>query len=148
MLSLEGQQAGLSWLTILKRRGDYDAAFHGFNVEKVARMTSKDIDDIIADGKVIRHRGKLESIINNAQRTIELRKETGKSFDDFVWSFKPKSPRTPVGEALVPEAIQFHEALKIRGFRFAGPTICHAFFQAVGLLVDHDESCTFYEKHL
>lgn len=145
MLSLEGQQAGLSWITILKRREGYREAFMNFEIEKVACLTAKDIDSIIAKGKVIRHRGKLESIVNNAKKVLELKKETGRSFDEFVWSFKPVTKRTPKGLSVAKEATRFHEALKERGFSFVGPTICHAYFQAIGLLNDHSDSCYLYK---
>jgi len=143
MLSLEGNQAGLSWLTVLKKRDGYRKAFLDFDYNKVAKFTEKEIDKILATGNVIKHRSKIESVVHNAKCVVKLLNKH-ESFDKFVWSFAPKNPigntnlRT---NAPVKESIDFADALKNLGFKFAGPKICHAFFQSIGVLHDHAKSC-------
>lgn len=146
MLTLEGAQAGLSWLTILRKREGYRRAFAGFDIAKVARFTQRDVDRLVADASIVRHRGKIESAINNAQRTIEVQRDLG-SLDALVWSFVGGEPiRTVRREmadvpATTPESDAMSRTLKKRGFRFVGPTTCYAFMQACGLVDDHLATC-------
>lgn len=146
MLTLEGAQAGLSWLTILRKREGYRRAFAGFDIARVARFTKRDVDRLVADASIVRHRGKIESAINNAQRTLEVQRELG-SLDALVWSFVGGEPiRTPRRTmkdvpATTPESDAMSRALKKRGFRFVGPTTCYAFMQACGLVDDHIAAC-------
>lgn len=140
---LEGAQAGLSWLTILKRREGYRKAFSNFDVKKVSKFTQKDVDRLMKDQGIIRHRLKIESTISNAKAFLNIQKEYG-SFDSYIWSFvdhKPivrKSKKMPVTS---PESDLMSKDLKRRGFRFVGSTICYAFMQACGLVNDHDDFC-------
>jgi len=144
-LSLEGFQAGLSWLTILRKREGFRKAFKGFDPGKVARFGERDIQRLLADASIIRHRGKIEAVINNAQRMIELR-ETDGSLAAYVWQFEPSRPRTPRNGAAVPAVTPESQAmakdLKKRGWRFVGPTTAYAFMQAMGLVNDHIKGCT------
>jgi len=146
MLMLEGAQAGLSWETVLKKRDAYRQVFHGFDIRRVAAMTSSDIDTIVLNPEVIRHRGKLESVITNAHRTIEVQKEFG-SLDKYLWSFVGGSPivsnfgpNDPI-PAKTAESDALSKALKKRGFKFVGSTICYAFMQACGMVNDHTSDC-------
>jgi DNA-3-methyladenine glycosylase I len=151
MLILEGAQAGLSWLTILRRRETYRTAFDHFDAKKIARYDAKRVAKLLLDPGIIRNRLKVAATIANAQAFLAVQKECG-SFDEFIWSFvggKPKlnhrSKRNPVS-ASSPEAQAMSKALQARGFRFVGPTICYAFMQAVGLANDHTEDCFRYKK--
>jgi len=146
MLMLEGAQAGLSWETVLKKRDAYRQVFHGFDIRRVAAMTSSDIDTIVLNPEVIRHRGKLESVITNAHRTIEVQKEFG-SLDKYLWSFVGGAPivgnfgpNDPI-PAKTAESDALSKALKKRGFKFVGSTICYAFMQACGMVNDHTSDC-------
>jgi DNA-3-methyladenine glycosylase I len=145
-ITLEGAQAGLSWETVLRKRERYRAVFAGFDLARVARYTSRHIDRIVADPGVIRHRGKLESVVSNAQAIRAIADEFG-SFDAYLWDFiggKPHITR-PETMAQVPASTPLAEALskdlRKRGLRFVGPTIVYAFMQAVGLVNDHLTSC-------
>ena len=146
MLTLEGAQAGLSWLTILRKREGYRRAFAGFDAARVARFTQRDVDRLVADASIVRHRGKIESTINNARRTLEVQRELG-SLDALVWSFVGGEPirakRRTLADvpATTPESDAMSRALKKRGFRFVGPTTCYAFMQACGLVDDHLATC-------
>jgi DNA-3-methyladenine glycosylase I len=128
-LCLEGFQAGLSWLTILRKRENFRAAFAGFDFERVARFGERDVNRLLADEGIIRHRGKIEATINNAQRALELVDSEG-SLASYVWRFESE----PDGSALSKD-------LKRRGWRFVGPTTVYAFMQAMGLVNDHVEGC-------
>jgi len=144
-LSLEGFQAGLSWLTILRKRDAFRAAFAGFDYERVARFGSRDVERLLADARIVRHRGKIEAVINNAKRAVEL-VETEGSIAHHVWSFEPASPaRDPdrLGHlpATTPESVALAKDLKRRGWRFVGPTTVYAFMQAMGLVNDHRPGC-------
>jgi DNA-3-methyladenine glycosylase I len=146
MLNLEGAQAGLSWLTILKRRETYRVAFDGFDAKKIARYDRKKSAALMQDPGIIRNRLKIAATIDNARAFLALQKEFG-TFDRYIWSFiggKPKRNLPKKGERLpaqTPESEAMSRDLKKRGFRFVGPTICYAFMQAVGMVDDHTVEC-------
>ena len=147
-LCLEGFQSGLSWLTILKKRPQFRKQFKNFDVKKVARMTEADIERLLQDAGIIRHRGKIASTINNAKRALELQADFG-SLAAYIWRFEPKPETRP--DALTREALKamaetdasraLSKDLRKRGFSFVGPTTCYAFMQAMGLVNDHVEGC-------
>ena len=150
MLILEGAQAGLSWYTILKKREAYRRAFDGFDPERVARYGERKIASLLEDPGIVRNRLKVRAAIGNARAWLHLR-ESDTGFSDFLWEFTGGEPvvnawrrledvpaSTPVSEAM-------SKALKRRGFRFVGPTICYAFMQAVGMVNDHVISCFRWE---
>jgi len=144
-LSLEGFQAGLSWLTILRKRDAFLDAFAGFDYERVARFSPRDVERLLADAGIVRHRGKIEAVINNAERAIELVQAEG-SIARYIWGFEPSSPaRTAdrLGQlpASTPESVALAKDLKRRGWRFVGPTTVYAFMQAMGLVNDHRDGC-------
>lgn len=146
MLILEGAQAGLSWETILKKREGYREAFDNFEVERIARFTPARIEKLLANPRIVRNRLKVESAVGNAKAVLRLRKEQG-PLSDYLWSFvggepivnHPRSLRDIPAET--DESRAMSKALKTRGFRFVGPTIMHAFMQAVGMVDDHVEEC-------
>jgi DNA-3-methyladenine glycosylase I len=146
MLILEGAQAGLSWLTILKRRKGYRKAFDHFEAKKIARYDAKKRAALMKDDGIIRNRLKIAATVDNAKAFLAVQKEFG-SFDNYIWSFvggKPKHNHRKEGERLPaqsPEAEAMSKDLKKRGFRFVGPTICYAFMQAVGMVDDHSAEC-------
>lgn len=146
-LSLEGFQSGLSWRTILTKRENFRAAFKGFDFEKVARFTERDVEHLLQDAGIVRHRGKIEAVINNAKRAQELVKEKG-SLAAHIWSFEPdpKSLGTPQTMSTSPESIALSKDLKKRGWKFVGPTTVFAFMQAMGLVNDHVEGCIIRAK--
>jgi DNA-3-methyladenine glycosylase I len=145
-LSLEGFHAGLSWLTILRKRDAFRAAFAGFDPARVAAFDGRDVKRLLADAGIVRHRGKIEAVINNAQRALELVEEQG-SLADYIWGFEPtprrgKLDRTGLAElALTPESAALAKDLKRRGWRFVGPTTVYAFMQSMGLVNDHLDGC-------
>ena len=147
-ISLEGFQAGLSWITILKKRDNFRAGFDGFDFHKVARYTERDVERLLADAGIIRHRGKIEAAINNAGRAIELQREFG-SLARYFWQFEvdvSKRPKKLTVDVLrtfttAPEAIALSKDLKKRGWKFVGPTTMYAFMQAMGLVNDHQHDC-------
>jgi DNA-3-methyladenine glycosylase I len=146
MLILEGAQAGLSWSTILNKREGYRALFAGFDIDKVARFTEKDIERIVQDARVVRNRAKIESAVLNARAVQQIQQEHG-SFADFVWSFvddktidTPRDAANPT-PASTPESDALSKALKKYGCKFIGTTICYAFMQATGLVNDHAAGC-------
>jgi DNA-3-methyladenine glycosylase I len=149
-ICLEGFQAGLSWLTILRKREHFRSAFSDFNFDKVARYTSKDVTRLLKDEGIIRHRGKIESTINNAQRAIELRKEAG-SLAEYFWRWQPENASRPKRitpdvlktMATTPESTALSKDLRKRGWTFVGPTTVYAFMQAMGLVNDHVDDCSF-----
>lgn len=149
MLCLEGQQAGLSWITVLKKRENYRRAFHQFDVQKVAAMNEEDVERLVQDAGIIRHRGKIQAIINNAQALLAM-EQRGEPFVDFIWSFVDNQPQInhPVTLSGIPAATPVSDALskalKKRGFKFIGSTICYAFMQACGLVNDHLTGCFCY----
>ncbi len=138
-LILEGFQSGLSWLTILRKRPAFRAAFDGFDYERVARYDEGDVQRLLGDAGIVRHQGKIRSTINNAQRAIEVVDEFG-SLGAFIWSFEPE-PVPPTANASTPESTALSKELKRRGFSFVGPTTAYAFMQAMGLVNDHSEGC-------
>jgi DNA-3-methyladenine glycosylase I len=152
-LCLEGFQSGLSWLTILRKRESFRKAFRGFEPRAVARFSGRDVARLLRDSGIVRHRGKIESAVNNAKRAAELAAEAG-SLARFFWSFEPDSkdrPRRltwPVLAAMptTNASVALARALKQRGFSFVGPTTCYAFMQAMGLVNDHVEGCAFRER--
>ena len=147
-ICLEGFQAGLSWRTILYKREAFRKGFAGFDVERVARFTARDVTRLLADAGIVRHRGKIESTINNAKRARETAAEFG-SLAAYFWNFEPprkSRPRKLTREVLAkmttsPEAIALSKDLKKRGWSFVGPTTVYAFMQAMGLVNDHVERC-------
>ncbi len=141
MLILEGAQAGLSWLTILKRRAGYRRAFAKFDAKKIARFDKKKIAALVQDEGIIRHRGKIEATVSNARAFLDVQKEHG-SFDRYIWSFAPKKENRRKGRVTTtPESEAMSRDLRARGFRFVGATICYAFMQAVGMVNDHLVDC-------
>ncbi len=141
-LCLESFQSGLSWRTILAKRENFRAAFHQFDFDRVARYTARDVDRLLHDAGIVRHRGKIEAVINNARRARELVDAEG-SLADFVWRFAPREPAVaptqPVGESA--ESRMLSRELKRRGWTFVGPTTVYAFMQAMGLVNDHAAEC-------
>jgi DNA-3-methyladenine glycosylase I len=139
-LSLEGFQAGLSWLTILRKRDAFRRAFAGFDFEQVARFGPRDVERLLGDASIIRHRGKIEAVINNARRALELVESEG-SLAGYVWRFAPEPGRVTPIPAHTAESTALSRDLKRRGWRFVGPTTVYAFMQAMGLVNDHLEGC-------
>jgi DNA-3-methyladenine glycosylase I len=147
-ICLEGFQSGLSWLTILRKRENFRAAFAGFDFHQVARFGDEDIDRCLADAGIIRHRGKIVSTINNARRAVDLQTEFG-SLSRYFWSYEPdvseRPPRmdyaTLRANPTSPTSIRLSKDLKKRGWTFVGPTTVYAFMQAMGLVNDHIEGC-------
>jgi DNA-3-methyladenine glycosylase I len=145
-LILEGAQAGLSWDTILRKREGYRRAFAGFDAQAIARFTPADVDRLVADEGIVRHRGKIESAIVNAKLFLDVRREHG-SFDAFVWRFvggRPITNRWATSAevpASTPESDALSKELRKRGFKFVGTTICYAYMQACGLVNDHVRTC-------
>ena len=149
MLILEGAQAGLSWLTILKKRAAYRRAFAGFDPEIVARYTSRKIESLLEDAGIVRNRLKVEGAVVNARAWLRLRAETG-SCVDHLWAFVGGAPKqnrfsTPKDvPATTLESDALSKDLKQRGFKFVGSTICYAFMQAVGMVSDHTMGCDWF----
>lgn len=144
-LSLEAFQSGLSWRTILNKREAFRAGFANFEIDAVAAFTPDDVARLLADAGIVRHRGKIEAVINNAARARELIAEAG-SLAAFVWRYEPKQPGPPQRASTSPESEALSKALKKRGWRFVGPTTVFAFMQAMGLVNDHAENCIMREK--
>ena len=134
-ISLEGAQAGLSWDTILRKREGYRKAFAAFDLARVARFAPARIDKIVLDPAVVRHRGKIESVVSNAKAIRAIAREFG-SFDAYVWNFAAEQPPQARAAALSKD-------LRKRGLRFVGPTIVYAFMQAIGIVNDHSADCAF-----
>jgi DNA-3-methyladenine glycosylase I len=147
-VNLEGFQSGLSWLTVLRKRENFRKAFAGFDFAKVARFGEKDVTRLLADAGIIRHRGKIESTINNARRALELVEEAG-SLAAFFWRYEPDRKSRPKRFDLAtlranttsPEAIALSKDLKKRGWTFVGPTTMYSFMQGVGIVNDHLDGC-------
>ena len=145
---LEGFQSGLSWLTILRKRAAFRDGFAGFDFERVARFGARDVARLLADAGIVRHRGKIESTINNARRALELREEHG-SLAAYFWRFEPAPASRPrrltwalLREmATTPESVALSKDLRKRGWTFVGPTTMYAFMQAVGVVNDHLDGC-------
>ncbi|HEX2195581.1 MAG TPA: DNA-3-methyladenine glycosylase I [Actinomycetota bacterium] len=149
-LCLEGFQSGLSWLTILRKRDNFRTAFRSFDFESVARFNARSVERLLGDAGIVRHRGKIESTINNARRCIDLVDELG-SLAAYVWSYEPDAatrPATLDWDTLAqtttsPEAIAMSKDLKRRGWSFVGPTTVYSFMEAMGLVNDHLTACDF-----
>jgi DNA-3-methyladenine glycosylase I len=141
---LEGFQSGLSWLTILRKRENFRAAFDDFDAERVARFGSRDIERLLGDAGIVRHRGKIEAAIANARGTLALR-EAGTPLQKLVWSHRPKEarPHKTISDlpATTPESVALSKELKRAGFRFVGPTTVYAAMQACGVVNDHIATC-------
>jgi DNA-3-methyladenine glycosylase I len=137
-ICLEGFQSGLSWLTILRKREDFRRVFSGFDIDAVAAFGADDVERLLGDPSIVRHRGKIEATINNAGRTLGLISEFG-TFSSFVWQFEPAE--SGPDRATSPESVAMAAELKRRGFRFVGPTTAYAFMQAMGLVNDHRPEC-------
>jgi DNA-3-methyladenine glycosylase I len=144
-LCLEGFQSGLSWRTILAKRENFRAAFHDFDFDKVARFNARDVQRLLKDEGIVRHRGKIEAVINNAQRARELIKQEG-SLAAYLWRFEPKAAGKPQSASTSAESIALSKDLKKRGWQFVGPTTVYAFMQAMGLVNDHAEGCVIRAK--
>ncbi len=149
LLILEGAQAGLSWITILKKRENYRRLFDNFDAAKIARYTPKKIEKLLQDPGIVRNRLKVEATVINARLFLEIQKEPG-GFSGYIWSFVDGKPITSRWRnmsdvpASTPESDAMSKALKKRGFKFVGSTICYAFMQAAGLVNDHTVDCFRY----
>ena len=145
-ICLEGFQSGLSWITILRKRDNFRTAFRDFDPKAVARFGARDVQRLLKDAGIVRHRGKIESTINNAQRALELIDERG-SLAAYFWSWEPEAKNRPkrLSRDLImsttPESTALSKDLKKRGWTFVGPTTCYAFMQAMGLVNDHVHDC-------
>jgi len=146
-LSLEGFQSGLSWRTILAKRENFRAAFHDFDFDRIARFTQRDLDRLLKNDGIVRHRGKIEAVINNAQRAQEVVKREG-SLAAFIWRYEPDAGQlaTPQTASTSAESLALSKELKKQGWRFVGPTTVYAFMQAMGLINDHVEGCVIRAK--
>jgi len=145
-LILDGFQAGLSWITILRKRENFQKAFDGFDPELIAKYGKRDINRLLKDAGIVRHRGKIESAIGNARVYLEIQNKES-SFSDYLWNFVDGTPRQNNWKrmdqlpAQTPQSQTMSKDLKARGFKFCGPTICYAFMQAVGMVNDHTCDC-------
>ena len=152
MICLEGQQAGLSWITVLKKRENYRRCFHQFDPTAVALMQQDDVERLLQDASIIRHRGKIEAIINNANAFLAM-EASGENFSEFVWSFVDHTPQVTRAAALsdipamTPASDELSKALKKRGFKVVGSTICYSFMQACGLVNDHVTGCICHPEN-
>lgn len=146
-LSLEGFQSGLSWRTILAKRENFRRAFHDFDFNRVARFTEKDVARLLQDEGIIRHRGKIEAVINNARRAQEMVEKEG-SLAAFLWRYEPDHQKLaePQTASTSAESIALSKELKKRGWKFVGPTTVYAFMQAMGLINDHAKGCVIRTK--
>jgi DNA-3-methyladenine glycosylase I len=151
MLTLEGAQAGLSWSTILAKREGYKKAFDNFDVKKVAKYSEEKIEALLQNKEIVRNKLKVNSTVNNAKIFLEIQEEFG-SFDAYIWSFVEGKPiqnswkSMPEVPANTPLSDTMSKALKKRGFKFVGTTICYAFMQAIGMVNDHLVDCLCYDK--
>ncbi|MCA0399896.1 MAG: DNA-3-methyladenine glycosylase I [Proteobacteria bacterium] len=146
-ISLEGFQSGLSWRTILAKRENFRAAFRGFDFNEIARFTQDDVERLLADPGIIRHRGKIEAVINNARCAQAMVKQEG-SLAAFFWRFEPSPAHCPEPQSASTsqESIAISKELKKRGWKFVGPTTIFAFMQAMGLINDHARGCAIREE--
>lgn len=147
MINLEGAQAGLSWYVILKKRETYRIAFDGFDPVKISTYDETKKEELLQNPGIVRNKQKINAVITNAHAYLDLQKET--SFSAFLWSFVGGNPVYTNGSVL-PDMVETSEKmskeLKKRGFKFVGPTICYAFMQACGMIIDHDPNCFRYKK--
>ena len=152
-LCLEGFQSGLSWLTILRKRENFRKAFAGFDFERVARFGERDVERLLADAGIVRHRAKIEAALGNARRAVEMVEREG-SLAAFFWRYEPDPAGRPevvtwpvlLEMATTPESTALAKELKVRGWRFVGPTTAYAFMQAMGLVNDHIEGCDVRQR--
>ncbi|MGS2742517.1 DNA-3-methyladenine glycosylase I [Halomonas sp. LS-001] len=146
-LCLESFQSGLSWRTILNKRENFRAAFHHFDFHQVARFSEEDVQRLLQDAGIIRHRGKIEAVINNAQRALAMIEQEG-SLAAFLWSYEPDASNLaePETQTTSPESVALAKELKRRGWKFVGPTTVFAFMQAMGLVNDHSLTCLSRER--
>ena len=152
-LCLEGFQSGLSWLTILKKRENFRHAFGGFDFHQLARWDGRDVERLLGDVGIVRHRGKIEATLNNARRALELVEECG-SLAAYLWRWEPAASERPPHidkpalSALsnTPASLALSKDLRRRGWAYVGPTTCYAFMQAMGMVNDHIEGCTARAK--
>ena len=146
-VSLEGFQSGLSWRTILDKRENFRAAFAGFDFHDVAGFGPGDVERLLGDAGIVRHRGKIEAVINNAGRAVEMEQREG-SLAAFFWSFEPAADELAEPQTLTtsPASVAMSKELKKRGWRFVGPTTAFAFMQAMGLVNDHATQCVIRER--
>ena len=147
-LCLEGFQSGLSWITILRKRDNFRSAFAGFELETVAGFGTADVERLLGDAGIIRHRGKIEATINNAARAIELI-ETEGSFVDWIWSWAVDTPERDADGSILASterSTAMSKELKRRGWKFVGPTTAYAFMQSEGLTNDHDHACFVHDE--
>jgi len=146
-LCLEGFQSGLSWRTILAKRENFRAAFHDFDFDRITRFTRRDVDRLLKNEGIVRHRGKIEAVINNAKRARELVERDG-SLAAFIWRYEPDSKQLakPQTASTSAESLALSKDLKKLGWKFVGPTTVYAFMQAMGLINDHVEDCAIRTK--
>ena len=150
-LVLDGAQAGLSWETILQKRDAYRTSFDGFDIATVAGYDSYKVESLLRDPGIVRNRLKVESAVTNARAVLELQAEVG-SFDEYIWGFvggvPVKNARASMKgiPTVTPASERMSRDLKIRGFKFVGPTICYAFMQAAGMVNDHEVTCLRYDQ--
>jgi DNA-3-methyladenine glycosylase I len=151
LLILEGMQAGLSWITILRKRQNFTKSFDNFSAKRIARYDKKKIAELLSDESIIRNRLKIEATVENAKAFLAVRKEFG-SFDAYIWQFVGGKPKVNAWRSLkeipakTPESEAMSKDLKKRGFKFVGSTICYSFMQAVGLVNDHVTECFRYHE--
>jgi DNA-3-methyladenine glycosylase I len=143
-LCLEGFQSGLSWRTILAKRENFREAFHAFDIAAVARFSAEDVERLLENKGIVRHRAKIEAVINNARRALDLIEQEG-SLAAFLWRFAPRMPASnlPQTVSATAESHALSKALKQRGWKFVGPATVYAFMQAMGLVNDHAHDCAF-----
>jgi len=141
-ICLEGFQSGLSWRTILAKRENFRAAFHNFEIDRVARFNTRSVERLLGDAGIVRHRGKIEAAINNARRAQELITEAG-SLAAYAWSFEPDPATLPEPQSVSTSEVSkaMSKDLKRRGWKFVGPTTVYSFMQAMGLINDHSRGC-------
>lgn len=146
-LCLEGFQAGLSWRTILNKRENFRKAFNHFDFNKVARYTEKDIERLLNDSGIVRHRGKIEAVVNNAKRALELVEQEG-SLAAFFWQYEPDANQLPEPQTVSTskESARLSRVLKKMGWKFVGPTTVYSFMQAMGLINDHIHGCVIRDQ--
>ena len=149
-IALEGFQSGLSWQTVLRKRDAFREVFFDFDPEKVAALTSADVERVLSDKRIIRNRAKIEATINNAGVVTQLHQD-GKTLDEIIWSFTPDARVEPLPSmaempATSPESVAMAKALKKLGFKFFGPTTAYAMMQAIGMVNDHVAGCLIWEN--
>jgi DNA-3-methyladenine glycosylase I len=145
-ICLEGFQAGLSWITILRKRESFRKAFHNFEIGRVARFTTRHVEKLLTNEGIVRHRGKIEAVINNANAARDLQKQSG-TLDEFFWSYRPaKKNKFDAKRAVTPESIAMSKELRRHGWKFVGPTTCYSFMQAMGIVNDHHPDCFRYRQ--